>query len=719
MKRLIIAASVLLGLLLTANAFAQDASLGGTVSDPTGAVIPGAKVTATNEATGVVSTSVTNSAGVYRFPSLLFGSYTVKAEQTGFQAKDFTRVHLEVGQQARLNFQLEVSGVATSVEVSSSGKEMLLESGSSVGDVLPSQTVMDLPLVNRNALDLIKVMSGVIVTDDAIFGANNTTFAGVSASAVNVQRDGVTVNDVRWPTGINAATRIDPDMVGEFRMVLSPVDAEIGRGNAQVQIATKSGTNKYHGSAVWNVQNSALDPNTWDNNRVGAVPPWRNLQEATASAGGPIIKNKTFFFVLFNDQVAMRRAPYNAMSLTPCAEKGIFRFWDGWNNSNDLYSAAAAQASSATATPTIATVNSKGTPVAPQWQPGAGNWGVTPYTGQLRYASVFGNITNLSTLAPDCSNAQISGNWDANRPVVDPSGFIADFLQKLPKPNNYDIGDGLNTAGYRWTRGQNGANNLYSVGEDTYRKQINVRIDHNFSAKHRINGSWSYEKDTADDTMRTWPANSWTGGGEERPQVLTVNFLSAIRPTLLNEARFGMSRTGTNVEAPTDYKGTNTALNNYLAEFGTMGDGEVGVIEPGSGLTGSFRTDCGTGACSTPYGTRGGWAIGDMFDSSPRYQWGDTVTWVKGAHSMRFGGEIRRSSSYAQVKWLMSPSFAFMDSFPQIQGGEMPLTPSTFTNVVGNIAGSAGTYRQPASDEGLADLPVGIFKHDHTGAIHQ
>lgn len=688
MRRLIALAATLLGLFLAMPAFGQDASLGGTVTDASGAVVSGATVTATNDSTGVVSTSATNTAGVYSFPRLLFGTYTVKAEQKGFRPKTITKVSLATGQQARLNFELEVSGVATSIEVTTSGEQLLLESSSTVGDVLPADTVQNLPLVNRNALDLIKVMSGVIVSDDPIFAANNTTFAGVSASAVNVQMDGVTVNDVRFPTGINTPTRVNPDMVGEFRMVLAPVDAEVGRGNAQVQIATKSGSNAYHGSAVWNVQNTALDPNTWDNNRLGAVAPWRNLHEYTISAGGPIIKNKTFFFALFNGQVAKRREPYNAMSLTPCARRGIFRFWDRWNNGNALYSAVSSAAGGAD--PVIATVNSQGNPVRPQWEPNA--WETTPYTGQLRSASVFGTLLNPESLNEDCSNAQVSGTWDQNgRTGMDPSGFIADFLGKLPAANNYDIGDGLNTAGFRWTRTAEGADNLFGVGEDTYRKQINIRIDHNFSAKHRINGSWMFEKNHADDTLRTWPENSWSGGGNRQPQVLTINFLSNISSTILNEFKFGMSRTGSNVLTPATRPSNGDAPQQYLAQFGTLVNGEVGVVEPGSGLTGSFRTDGPGATASTPYGTRGSWAIGDLIDNSPRYSWGDTMTWVKGSHSLRFGGEFRRNSSKSSSAWLMNASFQWADSFPEYQGGELPLTPETFTNVTGDLAGSSAS----------------------------
>ena len=174
--------------------------------------------------------------------------------------------------------------------------------------------------------------------------------------------------------------------------------------------------------------------------------------------------------------------------------------------------------------------------------------------------------------------------------------------------------------------------------------------------------------------------------------ILTANFVSTIRPTLLNEFKFGMSRTGSNIMTPADRPSNGDALKNYLAEFGTLVDGQVGVIEPGMGLTGAFRTDASFGIAanaSTPYGTRGGWAIGDLIDNSPRYSLGDTVSWVKGAHSLRWGGEFRRNSSESRTAWIMSPSFSWADSFPEYQGGELPLTPQTFDNVTGDLAGSS------------------------------
>jgi hypothetical protein len=685
MRRLVLAALVLLCLFISAQVFAQDASLSGTVSDASGAVIPGVAVTATNDNTGVVSNTVSNAAGAYGYPRLLPGVYTVKAEMKGFQPKSFTKVALGAGQQARLNFQLEVSGVATTTEVSTSAEQLILESSSSVGDVLTEKKVEELPLVNRNALDLVKIMSGVVMADDTIFNANSSTFAGVGANGVNIQRDGVTVNDVRWPAGINAATRVNPDLVGEFRMILAPVDAEVGRGNAQIQISTKAGTNEYHGGLVWNVQNTALDPNTWENNRNNREPPWRNLHQWTGSVGGPIRKNKTFFFVLYDGQLNKLRSPFNVQSLTPCAQRGIFRFFDNWSNGNALQ-----QNLPTAAIPITNSVDTSGNPRTD--------------LGPMRYASVFGTITNLSSLPThpgptyDCSDVLVNGlpvdqvltngssaPWDALRPKQDPSGYVSDFLTRLPGVNNYLIGDGLNTAGHFWSRTLLGADNLFGVGEDTYRRQINTRVDHNFSDVHRIHGSWSWEKDWADDNFKNWPAG-YGGQTIRRPMVLTVNLISSLKPTLLNELKFGMSRTGTNVFSPYTNPSTGQELQQLLADHGgKLADGEIAVIGAGMGAF-AFTPESGTG-WSNYYGGRGILSYAGT-DLSPRYSWGDTLSWTRSTHSLRFGGEIRYSTSRADNAWT-GPFNAGFNSYPYAQGGESVATPTSFTNVVGSITGNA------------------------------
>src|SRR6266700_3918623 len=151
MKRLSVTAALLLSVVFT-NSFAQttNATLGGTVSDSSKALIPGVTVTATNTGTGIVSTAVTNETGAYNFPSLQTGTYKVTAELPGFQTQTYNDVTLGVSQQVRLNFALQVGGQAQSVEVNIAADTLIATTSSSVGTVLPEYKVRDLPLASRN-----------------------------------------------------------------------------------------------------------------------------------------------------------------------------------------------------------------------------------------------------------------------------------------------------------------------------------------------------------------------------------------------------------------------------------------------------------------------------------------------------------------------------------------------------------------------------------------
>src|SRR5436190_173429 len=431
---------------LSAPAFAQStyATVSGTVADPSGAVLPGVSITATNNATGVTATVVSNEAGTYNFASLPPGAYKVSASLPGFQTSTFTNVELGNRDQIRLNFRMKIASVSTSVEVSVAADTLLATSSSSIGEVLAEQKVRDMPLVGNNVLDLFRLLPGARMNDDGV----NGTFAGVSADKVNMQRDGVDASgSAYWvQAGAQSATFINPDLVGEVRMILAPVDAELGRGNAQIQFLTRSGTNRSSGSLVWSATNSALDANTWSNNRAvdsktGAWKPtkpnWTNAHEYTLSLGGPIVKNKTFFFALYDGVNVNARTTQNPVVLTPCARNGIFRYYDNWNNGNTTQTLAATGA-----TPTIQVVDTVGNPLKPSFNTGAQD-ASNPFSGQLRYVSVFGPVTNIPTKA-DCSDAQIglaatsTGTWDTFRTRQDPTGFVAKVLGKMPSPNNYE-----------------------------------------------------------------------------------------------------------------------------------------------------------------------------------------------------------------------------------------------------------------------------------------
>jgi len=678
MKRLSALAAVMLLLCLSVPGFSQGgffATVTGTVTDSSQALIPGVTVKATATETNVVTTTVTNEAGVYTFNNLNPGKYSITASLPGFQTKNITDASLSQNTSYRYNFELSVSGVNTQVEVSISADTILATSGASIGTVLNDQKIRDLPLVGNNVLNLITVLAGIenIASDTNVFTRNATTFAGVSAENVSIVRDGIQVQDNRYPNGINSVTTLNPDLVGEIRLILTPVDVEIGRGNGTIQYSTRSGTNRFSGTAVWSFRNTALDPNTWLNNRNQTLPPgtpagttpvatrptWTNVNQGTISFGGPILKNKTFFFGLFDMNMNRSRALSNYPVPTACARLGIYRYFNGWNNGN-IFTNKNETSATAAAYPSI---GPDGTPINPM-NNGATTAGglppgwntAIPYDPSLQYISVFGKLASKPTAA-DCSDAAInkstlvpngvtitaqgspiaadgSNGWDLYRKQFDTTGFLAKQLSFAPAPNNYEIGDGLNTAGYRILNHYRGTDNLFGVGEGTGdRKQYNVKIDHNFSTNHKANVNVTYERVSSDDVEATYPG-TFGNSNFRRPLVLSSGFTSTLSSTLLNEARFGMRRQGSNVIAPWD---------------GPEEDEVRKLFPPNLNGFPVIPNMTAFGWCVPYLGARppgAGCGVTDTaLDKTPTNTFSDTLSWTRGAHALKFGGELRTNSS--------------------------------------------------------------------------
>ena len=149
-----------------------------------------------------------------------------------------------------------------------------------------------------------------------------------------------------------------------------------------------------------------------------------------------------------------------------------------------------------------------GNPLRPATNPNG-----SAFTGQLRYVSVFGPVANVPT-QPDCSDAVVQGSpWDTNRTRVDPTGFVNKLMGSMPQPNNYEVGDGLNTAGNRWVRREkNGNESIFSLDDEGLnrpdnlaRKQINLKIDHNFNPSHKVSGTYTYEYSNGVANFEPWP----------------------------------------------------------------------------------------------------------------------------------------------------------------------------------------------------------------------
>src|SRR5438132_6694686 len=179
MKGLVGKTALVVCLFFAMNGFAQviNATLSGTVTDATGALIPGVEITATQIETGVVSTTVTNESGAYQFPSLQPGPYRVAATLAGFQSQIF-QIPLGTSQQIRQNFTLQVGAVAQAVEVSVAADQLLTTLSASVGNALPRRDVADLPIVGRNVMDVATTIMPGAFGD----GHANTTFSGISAT---------------------------------------------------------------------------------------------------------------------------------------------------------------------------------------------------------------------------------------------------------------------------------------------------------------------------------------------------------------------------------------------------------------------------------------------------------------------------------------------------------------------------------------------------------
>src|SRR5436190_1401522 len=622
MKRRLASTALVVFLFFAINGFAQfgiNATLSGTVSDVSGALIPGVEVTATNTGTGVAATALTNESGTYRFPSLQPGPYEVKASLAGFQTQTF-RLALGTAQQIVQNFSLQVGTVSQAVEVTTAADQLLTTSSASVGNTLPSNQVVDLPLVGRNVMDLVtSTVPGVRGT-----GTPSTTFAGITANGaanVAISMDGVTMNTGRHTQGLKTATFVNPDMIEEMQVIVAPVDAE-GRGAAQIQMRSRSGTNQFHGAATWNVRNSALNANSWSNNRQNIAPLWYNKHQSTASLGGPIIKNKTFFFGLYDRQDMLQKQSVDALVLTPLARQGIFRFFPGLNNGNvDI------TPSGSGVTRIAPVVDKAGNPLDWTRIPGA--------TGPMQSFSVFGDALNPG---------------DPFRRGLDSTGYISKLIQYMPVPNAYDgaatIGgqavDGLNTAVHRWTQRTVG-DSPGGQGENMAaydRQQFNIKIDHHFNTNHRLSGNWIRESHYTDfNDLPPWP-NGWNGEVHENPRVLSLQLTSTLSPALLNEFRFGHRVTTLAWTAAIQSQHAKEAF-----AFLPQVNGYPLYLRP------------------TMFANNVIGATGDLGNTSPLTTYADTLSWTKANHALKFGVEFR----YAYTSgW--SPSGA-STLIPTVNGG--------------------------------------------------
>jgi hypothetical protein len=309
----------------------------GTISDTTGAAVPGAIVTLTGTQTGVALHTETNSAGIYRIAGLVPGTYSISVSKEGFQLITQAGIEIHVGETATLNYSLTVGSLRDTVTVAATAV-ILEESTTTVGQVIEGRQIQDTPLNGRNVMNLLSLAPGVVpqgatsgsplnnqpsignYTNPA--GWSNYQIGGGIAGQNALALDGAPLNvPIQNWVGLIPAE----DSISEFRVDSNNISPEYGRYyGGVINFSTKSGTNEFHATASEYFRNTVLDANNFFNNRSGTVRPPLNQNQYGLAGGGPIVKNKTFFFVNWEGFANRAGLPYAARVPTASEQAGDF-----------------------------------------------------------------------------------------------------------------------------------------------------------------------------------------------------------------------------------------------------------------------------------------------------------------------------------------------------------------------------------------------------------
>lgn len=543
-RRRIVLLPILL-LSLTACALAQSitARLEGTIQDSTGAVVPGAAISARDVKTQVHNELISDAQGHFTFPSLKPGVYTLTITSTGFQKEIVSGLELNAAAVVNQNVRLQVGQASESISISAS-EETVQTTDSQVGRTITLRDIDTLPQLGRSPLTLSTFQPGAQINPgDASFthingqrqGSNNTTLDGIDANDSSAPRLGLSL------------TAINTDSISEFRMITDGGKAEFGRNvGGQVQLISRSGSNQVHGAAFEFLRNTVLNANDFFNNAQGTLRPKFIQNIYGFDLGGPIVfpkiyngKNKTFIFGNFQGRRTAQEVVRNRTVLTADAKKGLFDYTVG---------------------------------------------------GVRQQYNIVAN--------------------DPRRIGIDKE--VAKTLALLPDPNNNDLGDGLETAGFRF-------NNPVSALED----QFTIKGDHNINDNQHLFLRWSWQRNTSTDNLNnadaTYPGQAQGQQGGHR-WGFSAGYDWNINTATVNEFRTGHQSATTAFLRPGRLQGPTLISNDY--------------------------TD--------PYNA--GFAQGR---NSPVNQFTDNLTHVKGKHTVKAGGTFEFTNQFGYNEAGIYPNVTF------------------------------------------------------------
>jgi len=307
-QRLIVLVAVS-SLLSPAFGQTETAAINGFVTDPSGGVVPAADVVATNVATNAAYPVQTSASGYYVITPLPIGTYTIIVEVPGFKTGIAENITLQVQQRAKIDFALEVGQLTEVVTVESSAPLLSTEE-TSLGQVVNNRSIVELPLNGRNYLQLGTLAVGMMPTKKGMFNDHGSAFLanGLRYTMNNYLLDGLDNNSqiTNLQSGGAEIMRPSVDAIQEFKIQTSNFSAEFGRSaGAVVNVAVKSGTNQFHGTAFEFVRNSAMDAKNFFASATDPIPPFKQNQFG-ATVGGPVVADRTFFFTSYEGTIVRK-----------------------------------------------------------------------------------------------------------------------------------------------------------------------------------------------------------------------------------------------------------------------------------------------------------------------------------------------------------------------------------------------------------------------------
>jgi hypothetical protein len=606
----------------------------GRVADPSGAVLSSVKVVATNDATGVSRSAVTNDSGDYVFPDLPVGTYTLTFDLTGFKKVIRHAISLDVNQVITLNMAMQLGAAQEVVDVTSEAP-LVDTSSTQLGAVVNNRSVNELPLNARDSYQFLQLQPGV----QSQLGSSGGTFYGSdSAGSVSVNGGRSRANNFSVNGGdandqfVNLPTiQPTPDAIEEFRVISNTFDAEYGRNSgAVVNVVTKSGTNQWHGNVYEYFRNKVLNAQGYFN----TVKPQFNQNQFGGTFGGPLRKDKTFFFLSYEGRRIRQGQSGDIVNVpspleVPGTAQGGSVFAGGFPA---LWSDGV----------TVNGINDQFTADVLNGRPGCtsainANGGTTPAAG-VAWNQIFPTIGGNATVPTAC---------------MDP--VAVDLLRFVPGANRPD-----------------GTYQAVPTGAQNA-DQFTLRLDHHINDHQSFSFYYYYTDDKNFQPFYNFQASGANipGFGTKvgsRYQQYNPSHTWTISNSLVNEARFTYMREGQlTFQHPQNTGSVQSSCSSAAQAFCFNGTSDSTAVTSLFGTNPQYGITTGLPANRTgvPFvNVSGGFAIGNGWEGElPQvgnsFMWADNLTWVKGTHTAKFGMDVRRARFDQTLYYNVSGQFTF------------------------------------------------------------